>query len=877
MAKENEVELTIVLNAEDAEAAIGLFGNSVKKTVAGVEKGFSNIGDSFKDIGSNLKSSGAGIAGSFANILGPGVLIGIGAVVTGFSAISNGIEEAAKQALQLKQISAALQATNENSIEAVQAVNEFADSIRAASTLDDDFVKQLFISAKAFGTTSDQAQKLTKAAIELSAATGLDVNTALKQLGGTLDGSAGRINNLGKEFRNLSAEQLKAGAALDLVIKKYGGAAAAEIDTYSGATTRLSRAFEDLQKTVGASVANDKGIIRAKNSIADFIDGVSEFIKGGNDVERTAKVQEKLAAESVKRLEELGQTGQSTLPRVQNVLDVISNSDTGKSTEGLRSFQTVLEDIAKIKPYSGLVGKEAEDARKKFDELTKGLEKAGLSELEIANQVKDQRLKIFDDLKNTGVASEQELINAKIKINQDYKLAIEKQFDEINKITESSDSPILKEARKAGEALAKLDKLAKITIGREQEISDKRAKIIENFNDFALNETQARLDKEEALYKSQLERLKAQEKDRIDKSKAAIAEAAANPIVFSIKTGKEKTGGEVAGATVGGLNSVLGGKEGARSLIANTYAGVADLLLPGIGQAVGPLVSALSQGPENAKAMVTAFVESVPDIINAIAESIPVVVSTLIDTLITKGGIFKIAAAFVKSTVLLMPMVGKAIVDSLVAGAPLLGKNIADGFKFVFGDLFSGISNALQPLVEGFRSIFQPIADAFQNASNAISFSIDRLSLPFEILTNSINSLVSPIQSLIDALNKAGSTFGKGGGKGVISETGSKIAKAIGFADGGQLPMISLPNGDKLLAGFNPGELVIPTDTVGQLKNFLDSQQTQGAGDQSTAILAAILAAVQQPMVVQAEAKVNQNAFADIILQLNRNNARLSA
>jgi len=40
--------------------------------------------------------------------------------------------------------------------------------------------------------------------------------------------------------------------------------------------------------------------------------------------------------------------------------------------------------------------------------------------------------------------------------------------------------------------------------------------------------------------------------------------------------------------------------------------------------------------------------------------------------------------------------------------------------------------------------------------------------------------------------------------------------------------------------------------------------------------LAAILSAVQAPIVVKTEAKVNQNAFADIILQLNRQNARLA-
>jgi hypothetical protein len=73
---------------------------------------------------------------------------------------------------------------------------------------------------------------------------------------------------------------------------------------------------------------------------------------------------------------------------------------------------------------------------------------------------------------------------------------------------------------------------------------------------------------------------------------------------------------------------------------------------------------------------------------------------------------------------------------------------------------------------------------------------------------------------------------------------------------------------------LTPGEMVVPRDMVGQLGSFLDGN---GTGGKSEAILMAILQAVQQPMSVQSEVKVNQSVFADIILQLNRQNMRLSA
>jgi len=54
-------------------------------------------------------------------------------------------------------------------------------------------------------------------------------------------------------------------------------------------------------------------------------------------------------------------------------------------------------------------------------------------------------------------------------------------------------------------------------------------------------------------------------------------------------------------------------------------------------------------------------------------------------------------------------------------------------------------------------------------------------------------------------------------------------------------------------------------------------RQNSDAPSSDAAMLSAIYSAVSSPMVIKTEAKVNQQAFADIILQLNRQNARLSA
>lgn len=74
---------------------------------------------------------------------------------------------------------------------------------------------------------------------------------------------------------------------------------------------------------------------------------------------------------------------------------------------------------------------------------------------------------------------------------------------------------------------------------------------------------------------------------------------------------------------------------------------------------------------------------------------------------------------------------------------------------------------------------------------------------------------------------------------------------------------------DSIPAMLTPNELVVDRTTTRQLQNFLNGQ---GGSN----ILSEILATVQQPLVVKTTANVNGQAFADIILELNRKNARLS-
>jgi phage-related protein len=192
-----------------------------------------------------------------------------------------------------------------------------------------------------------------------------------------------------------------------------------------------------------------------------------------------------------------------------------------------------------------------------------------------------------------------------------------------------------------------------------------------------------------------------------------------------------------------------------------------------------------------------------------------------------------------------------------------------NSFAVSFSGAITDFINAIGP---AFSQFFNDIGPALEIAfGGLITGIVDGISNVFMPIENALLGLADMIRQFADSITPQ-NIGGSGGGKGVISEFLGLAKGGIVYAAQGTLAKGT----DTVPAMLTPGELVVPRDMVSELGAYLSAQRdTSGASN--TAMLASILSEVQKPIVVQAEAKVNQSAFADIILQLNRQNARLTA
>jgi hypothetical protein len=201
-----------------------------------------------------------------------------------------------------------------------------------------------------------------------------------------------------------------------------------------------------------------------------------------------------------------------------------------------------------------------------------------------------------------------------------------------------------------------------------------------------------------------------------------------------------------------------------------------------------------------------------------------------------------------------------------------------NNFVNAIGDALSGVFDPLLGYIQRLTESFQRIGNIFTELARAFKDFGALFSDLFGGLSNQLARLTDPIERLIKSLSNP--FGGGGGGDGLLAEAASSIGKALGFSKGGMVyaadGFFSPKGTDTVPAMLTPGELVVPRDMVSELGSFL-MRQNSDAPSSDAAMLSAIYSAVSSPMVIKTEAKVNQQAFADIILQLNRQNARLSA
>lgn len=254
MANENEIPIELTVETKDAKKSVNDFEKTLSKSTTNMAALFTGLG--------------AAIAAGVAFLVGREVINGIKDIT----------KEASEADQNVRNLATAFALTGEFSDDAVSSFEAFAAQIQKTTTLTDDAVLKAAALAKTFGLTNEQAQKVTKAAVDLSAATGKDLNASVEALSATYNGNIGKLGKASAAVKTLTDDQLKNGAAVDLLSKKFEGFAEQSAKSFEGSLIKAGNQFGEIFEGLGKIITQNPVVIALLDKMAEAFAFVAEVV-----------------------------------------------------------------------------------------------------------------------------------------------------------------------------------------------------------------------------------------------------------------------------------------------------------------------------------------------------------------------------------------------------------------------------------------------------------------------------------------------------------------------------------------------------------------------------------------------------------------------
>lgn len=192
------------------------------------------------------------------------------------------VTAAAKQQESVTKLNAALAATGQYSAETSAMLQDQASALQQITTVGDEVTLANMALATSMGVPAEKLGDLSEAIANTTAA-GLPAETMLRGLAASLSGNAGAMSRYTPEVRQLTEEQLKQGAAIDLVMDRFGGLAEAQRQTFTGATQAARNAWGDYMEAQGGVITQSESVRAAILTISDVLVGMADNTKTAAD------------------------------------------------------------------------------------------------------------------------------------------------------------------------------------------------------------------------------------------------------------------------------------------------------------------------------------------------------------------------------------------------------------------------------------------------------------------------------------------------------------------------------------------------------------------------------------------------------------------
>ena len=217
-----------------------------------------------------------GLTGSLSGLATKASLAAAGGVVL-FKGLQSLTNAAAEQELQEKKLAQALGSNTD-------ALLKQAGALQQTSRFGDEAIIQQQAYLASIGLSEKQIKEMIPVTLDLAAATGMSLESAVKNTAKTLSGMTGELGESVGSLKELTAEELKAGKGIEVMRKMFKGAAEVETQTFTGSVDQMKNALGDAAEAIGSLLIPlllplTKGLKFAAEGVVALVDGAKSLFK----------------------------------------------------------------------------------------------------------------------------------------------------------------------------------------------------------------------------------------------------------------------------------------------------------------------------------------------------------------------------------------------------------------------------------------------------------------------------------------------------------------------------------------------------------------------------------------------------------------------
>jgi hypothetical protein len=220
-----------------------------------------------------------------------------GAVSGSVDSLKESIKAASESDEAFRRLELSLSQTGQLTTKITSDIRAFAEEIQRTTVFEDDAVVSSAALIQTLGKLDKEALiPATKAAIELSSALGIDLESASVLVGKAANGNITALQRQGVEIQK-GVTDAETFANTLKTIERFSGSAESASKSYAGSLQQLKNAYGELQEGTGKIITQSGTLAGVLNSLKNVIDGVaqSEPIINENDIRNATIVVIELA------------------------------------------------------------------------------------------------------------------------------------------------------------------------------------------------------------------------------------------------------------------------------------------------------------------------------------------------------------------------------------------------------------------------------------------------------------------------------------------------------------------------------------------------------------------------------------------------------